>query len=61
MGEPSRMDPVYLTPEYLSNNGGELQYPFTKLTKERRAGLVAIDEAYLVRSWSSFRNVQLVL
>ena len=47
------MDPVYLTPERHSNTGGELQYPFTKLTKERRIGLVAIDEAYLVRSWVS--------
>ena len=39
-----------MTPEYLSNTGTELQYPFTKLTKEIRIGLVAIDEAYLVRA-----------
>ena len=34
----------------LFNTGGELQYPFTKHTKERRIGLVAVDEAHLVRS-----------
>ena len=50
-------DVVYVTTERLSNIGGELQYPFTKFTKERRVGLVAIDEAHLVWSWSSFRYV----
>ena len=39
---------VYVTPERLFNTGGELQYPFAKLTKERRIGLVAVDEAHLV-------------
>ena len=48
-------DVVYVTPEHLFNTGGELQYPFAKLTKERRIGLVAVDEAHLVWSWSSFR------
>ena len=49
-------DVVYVTLERPFNTGGgELQYPFAKLTKERRIGLVAIDEAHLVWSWSSFR------
>ena len=41
-------DVVYVTPERLFNTGGALQYPFTKLTKERRIGLVTVDEAHLV-------------
>ena len=40
--------------ERLFNTGGELHYLFAKLTKERRIGLVATDEAHLVQSWSSF-------
>ena len=48
-------DVVYMMPERLFNTGDELQYPFTKLTKERGIGLVAVDEAHLVWSWSSFR------
>ena len=47
-------DVVYVTTERLSNIGGELQYPFTKFTKERR---IATDEAHLGQSWSSFRYV----
>ena len=39
---------VYVTPERLFNTGGELQYSFAKLTKERKIGLVAVDEAHLV-------------
>ena len=50
-------DVVYVTPERLFNTGGELQNPFAKLTKERRIGLVAVDEAHLVWSWNSFRYV----
>ena len=50
-------DVVYVKTECLSNTGGELQYLFAKLTKERRIGLVAVDEAHLVRSWSLFKNV----
>ena len=41
-------DVVYVMPEHLFNTGDELQYPFAKLTKERRIGLVAADEAHLV-------------
>ena len=49
------VDVVYVTPERLYTTGGELQHPIAKLAKERRIGLVAVDEAHLAWGWSSFR------
>lgn len=49
------VDIVYLTPERLFTETGTIQQPFPDLIKQQRIGLIAVDEAHLVWSWSSFR------
>ena len=46
---------VYCTPESLMTATGEIQPLFQSLAAQGKIGMVAIDEAHLLYSWSTFR------
>ena len=46
---------IYCTPESFVNATGSMKPPFRSLLAQRMMGLIAIDEAHLVRTWRSFR------
>ena len=48
-----RFDIIYCTPESFVNATGSLKPPFRSLLAQRMMGLIAIDEAHLVRTWRS--------
>ena len=50
-------DIVLCTPESFYDSVGEPKPVFKTLGIQHRIGLIAIDEAHLVKSWSSFRYV----
>ena len=50
-------DLVLCTPESFYDSVGTPKPVFKTLALQRRIGLIAIDEAHLVNSWSSFRYV----
>lgn len=50
-------DIVLCTPESFYDSVGEPKPVFKTLSIQHKIGLIAIDEAHLVKSWSSFRYV----
>lgn len=53
--QEGRFDIVYCTPESLLSAIGSLKPLFRSLLAQRMVGLIAVDEAHLVRTWRSFR------
>ena len=53
----NQVDVVLCTPESFYDSVGEPKPVFKTLGIQHKIGLIAIDEAHLVRSWSSFRYV----
>ena len=48
---------VYVTPEKFFDDNGAASALFSNMLFGGRIGLVAVDEAHLVRSWQAFRYV----
>ena len=46
---------VYCTPESFLSTSGSLKPLFRNLIADKRVGLIAVDEAHLIRTWRSFR------
>ena len=46
---------IFVTPESFFENDGSPRYIFKQLLWKQQIGLIAVDEAHLVCSWSSFR------
>ena len=53
----AQFDIILTTPESFFDRVGEPKPVFKNLAVQKKIGLVAIDEAHLVRSWRSFRYV----
>ena len=53
--QKGKVDIVYLIPKRLFSETGAVQQPSPELIEQQKIGLIAVDEAYIVWSWNSFR------